>query len=180
MLEIEAKIRVSSLETVRERLAALDSEQQGGTRHERDVYWNAPDRDFSVTDEALRLRYADGECILTYKGAKIHAAGLKAREELNLVVGDGATLEMILSRLGFSRTAVVEKQRETYRVPGATVTLDNVRELGTFIEIEAEVGMPEADAVRRINELTRNLGVSSEYLTQSYLEMLLDTMQGRE
>jgi len=60
------------------------------------------------------------------------------------------------------------------------VTLDNVRELGTFIEIEAEVGMPEADAVRRINELTRNLGVSSEYLTQSYLEMLLDTMQGRE
>ena len=69
MLEIEIKVRVPDLVPVRERILL----GHAGTPvkvHERDIYYNAPHRDFGITDEALRLRYAGGSCTLTYKGKK--------------------------------------------------------------------------------------------------------------
>ena len=53
MLEIELKVRVPDLAPIRERLRDLHADQTGRT-HEHDVYFNAPDRDFGRTDEALR------------------------------------------------------------------------------------------------------------------------------
>ncbi|HJJ99772.1 MAG TPA: CYTH domain-containing protein, partial [Methanocorpusculum sp.] len=55
-LEIEIKVKVPALEPIRENLkkngAELIAEQD-----EHDIYYNAPHKDFAVTDEALRVRY---------------------------------------------------------------------------------------------------------------------------
>ena len=104
--------------------------------HEHDVYYNAPHRDFGVTDEAVRVRYTDDHAVITYKGAKIGASGLKAREELNTAVESGEVFEAILDRLGFTRTAEVNKWRENYQLGTTAISLDSVDELGTFVEIE--------------------------------------------
>jgi adenylate cyclase, class 2 len=177
MMEIEAKIRVSTLEPVRERLLELKAEHLG-LRVERDVYYNAPHRDFAVTDEALRVRYSDEVPVLTYKGPKIPGDGPKAREEIGVSVVEGDHLEQVLDRLGFRPTAEVVKERDLYRLEGATIALDTVETLGTFIEIEAPMDLSRAEAVRRIRDIAEELGVRGESLSLSYLEMLLSIQKG--
>jgi adenylate cyclase class 2 len=173
-MEYEVKIRVASLDPVRERLNALGIPAARGVI-ERDQYFNSPDRDFGVTDEALRIRSAGRERTLTYKGPKLGSGGIKAREELIAPVGPGETLGEILLRLGFTRTAVVVKQRETYRVEGTYVTLDEVEGLGSFVEIEAPAGMTEPEAAGLITWVRRELGITGEETTLSYLELILAT-----
>jgi len=177
MMEIEAKIRVSALEPVRARLRDLKA-QHLGVAVERDIYYNAPHRDFGVTDEALRVRYSGGAPVLTYKGPRLPGDGPKAREEICVSVVEGDLLEQVLDRLGFRRTAEVVKERDLYRLEGATIALDTVESLGTFIEIEAPMGLFRTEAVRLIHDIAEELGVRGESLSLSYLEMILSTQKG--
>lgn len=173
MLEVEIKARVPDLVTIRERLL-LHHAGTSARVHERDIYYNAPYRDFGTTDEALRLRYAGGTCTLTYKGKKMKEYRLKAREELNCGVESGEMMEMILSRLGFFRVAEVEKWREYYSYRGATVSLDEVKGLGSFIEIEAPGIFEQKNPEEFVREIAKELGVEGEPILSSYLELLLD------
>jgi adenylate cyclase class 2 len=172
MLEIELKVRISSLDPVRERLLECNA-QFCGRVHEHDVYYNAPHRDFGVTDEAVRVRYTNDHAVVTYKGAKITTTALKAREELSLAVESGAVFEKILDRLGFSKTAEVNKWREYYRLGVASISLDSVDELGTFAEIEVMAETDAADASARINKISQEIGIQGEPILASYLELLL-------
>ena len=172
MLEIELKVRISSLEAVRQQLHRLNA-QFCGRMHEHDIYYNAPHRDFAVTDEAIRVRYTNDHAVVTYKGAKIKTSGLKAREELNTLVDSGAVFEQMLDRLGFTRTAEVNKWRENYRLSGAAITLDEVEDLGTFVEIEILAEDENSNTAARIEEIAKEIGVSGEPILASYLELLL-------
>lgn len=172
MLEVEAKFAVPDLESVRNRLVRLEA-RMITRQKERDVYYNAPHRDFGETDEALRVRYDDAGSTVTYKGPKVRVGSAKAREEFNLAVESGETLEALLSRLGFRRAATVSKVREIYEMGDLTVTLDDVDDLGTFIEIEILTESDRDDAAARIGATAKELGVDGPPIYTSYLEMLL-------
>ncbi|HSQ94331.1 MAG TPA: class IV adenylate cyclase [Methanoregula sp.] len=173
MLEVELKVRIPSLDPVREHLVRKNARSSGNV-HEHDIYYNAPHRDFGVTDEAVRVRYTDDHAVVTYKGPKIRKFGLKAREELNFAVESGVTFETMLDRLGFTRTLEVNKWRETFRLGKASVSLDTVDGLGTFAEIEVVAEDENDNPTALIESLAREIGVAGEPLLQSYLEMLLE------
>jgi adenylate cyclase class 2 len=173
-MEYEVKIRVGSLSRIRARLASLGI-NPAASLTERDLYFNSPARDFGLTDEALRIRSSEEGTSLTYKGPKLGLEGVKAREEMVVPVGSGEALQDILLRLGFTRTAAVEKIRETYRVEGTFVALDEVKGLGSFVEIEAPSGMGEAGAIALISHVRGILEVTGEETPVSYLEMILAT-----
>jgi predicted adenylyl cyclase CyaB len=69
----------------------------------------------------------------------------------------------------------VVKRREMYRVEGTYVALDEVEELGSFVEIEAPAGMTGPEAVRLIGRVRGMLGITGEETTLSYLELILAT-----
>ena len=52
MLEVELKVKIPSLDTVRAALVSRNAAFLGRV-HEHDIYYNAPHRDFGVTDEAV-------------------------------------------------------------------------------------------------------------------------------
>ena len=172
MMEYEVKIRVGGLEPLRARLAALGL-RPASDLTERDLYFNAPDRDFGTTDEALRIRSTERGASLTYKGPRLGLAGVKAREEFIVSVDSGEAMGGILERLGFTCTAVVEKTRGTYRVEGTFVALDEVKGLGSFVEIEAPPGLGEEEAVALITRVREILEVDGKETALSYLEMIL-------
>jgi adenylate cyclase class 2 len=171
-MEYEMKIRVARLEPIRARLASLGI-RPAARLTEGDLYFNSPTRDFGRTDEALRIRETEEGASLTYKGPKRGTGGIKAREELIVRVGPGEAMGEILERLGFNRTAAVEKCRETYLVEGASVSLDEVKGLGTFVEIEAPPGLGEVEATALIGRVRGILEVTGEETVLSYLEMIL-------
>ncbi len=177
MLEIELKVRVPSLDPVRRQLAGHDARFLG-RMHEHDVYYNAPHRDFGVTDEAVRVRYTNDHAVVTYKGPKREASGLKAREELNTAVESGEVFEAMLDRLGFTRTAEVNKWRENYQLGTASVSLDTVEELGTFVEIEVLAERDDNVAAAEIKRVSKEIGIEGKPILASYLELLLAKRSG--
>jgi adenylate cyclase class 2 len=177
MLEFELKVRISSLDPVRSQLAGHNAQFLGRV-HEHDVYYNAPHRDFGVTDEAVRVRYSSGHAVVTYKGAKIASSGLKAREELNTAVESGEVFEKILDRLGFTRTAEVNKWREMYQLDTAAISLDSVEGLGTFVEIEVLAERNDSVAAAQVKRISKEIGIQGEPILASYLELLLSKRSG--
>ena len=188
MYEVEIKVP-ADLERVRNRLREVDADP-GAVRRQRDVYYDAPHREFAETDEALRIRReaslereattddasGDGESVrLTYKGPLVDA-GSKTRSEHETAVDDGEELAGVLDALGFDPAATVEKRRECWRFEGFTVTLDSVDQVGEFVEIERAVDAEDAIGPTReaAIETLRALGVDAdEQVRTSYLGLLL-------
>lgn len=189
MYEVEVKVRADH-DAVRERLSELDARPLG-TVVQADTYFDAPHRDFASTDEALRIRQvgtiedvdgapldldslADADSRLTYKGPLVGSSG-KTREEIETSVTNGEDVRTILDRLGFEPAATVQKVRERYDLDGYTVTLDEVADLGEFVEVETEVNEAEIERARKGTfEVLERLGLDSEEsIRASYLELLL-------
>jgi adenylate cyclase class 2 len=179
MLEVELKVKIPTLDPVREQLTRKNARSSGKV-HEHDIYYNAPHRDFGQTDEAVRVRYTDTHAVVTYKGPKIKKFGLKAREELNFAVESGDTFETMLDRLGFTKTLEVNKWRETYKLGTASVSLDSVDGLGTFAEIEVITENETDNPTAQIEKIAKEIGVAGEPILASYLELLLDKQSGEQ
>ena len=137
-------------------------------------------RDFAQTDEALRIRSVGDQNWVTWKGPKI-GSRTKTRREIELPLGDGTQtaeqLSEVLQILGFRSVTVVRKTRKLHELTRNgrrfEIALDEVDELGTFLEVELMAD--EADlksAQDAVLELARELGLSQTE-PRSYLGMLL-------
>jgi adenylate cyclase class 2 len=177
MYEVELKVS-ADLSTVSERLDELGATQTGDVR-QVDTYYNAPDRDFAETDEALRVRRetraGDTSARITYKGPLVDDES-KTREEYETGVDNGDTADTIFERLGFDRTATVRKDREFYRYDGYTITLDTVEGVGEFVEVETETDEDGVEDAREgAADILRTLNLDpDEQIRTSYLGMLLE------
>jgi adenylate cyclase class 2 len=166
-LEIEIKAYCDNREKIAERLREI------GARHvrtvtERDLYLKHPARDFKKTDEALRIRRADGEVILTYKGPKVGSA-TKTRPELEVRAGEFDSLLGIFKHLGFGEAGIVVKERDLFLFRDVTVCLDEVEGLGSFVELEKK-GTEREQAERELFSLAAGLGLD-RFERRSYLEL---------
>src|SRR5262245_17185051 len=141
MLEIEMKFPAPDLAAVEGRLREWGATADA-PRRDADAYFNAPDRDFARTDEALRLRRIGEANYVTYKGPKRDAQTKTRTEvEIPLAPGDEAAdgFARILTHLAYRPTAVVRKTRSVYhlqrdRFP-VEVCLDDVDGVGRFVEL---------------------------------------------
>lgn len=185
MLEIELKASLEprTVSRLKDRLDAEFSLLR--TLSERDIYYNAPDRDFRQTDEALRIRRQETDrvvTLLTYKGPKTDDLS-NTRIELETELADDDKIHGILAALGYTLILTVDKQRLEYTgqtdLGPVTICLDQVEGLGAFIELEHlapdDLSDEERESVRnRLLSLLDDLEVPGRSLTrQSYLELLI-------
>ncbi|WP_440769112.1 class IV adenylate cyclase [Natronorubrum sp. DTA28] len=181
MYEVEVKVP-ADLDAVRDQLEAND-----GTREraivQKDTYYDAPHRSFVETDEALRIRRESNpeagtdETRITYKGPLLDEES-KSREEHETTVGDGETMDAVLTNLGFEPAATVRKERERFALDGYTITLDSVDDVGEYVEVETDVET-EADlesARDGAYDILERLDLDpDEQLRTSYLGLLLES-----
>jgi adenylate cyclase, class 2 len=170
MLEIEIKARADDLEGLKQKIERLGVTFVKKER-QTDTYFSHPKRDFAQTDEALRIRQIDDGLLLTYKGPKLDQL-TKTREEFEVRVADeNATI--ILKKLGFREVATVTKSRGYYRLGDFEIMLDDVEDLGHFIEVEkrADEYRPE-----ELVEFLESLGIKKDAIERkSYLELVFET-----
>ncbi|WP_121742822.1 class IV adenylate cyclase [Natronorubrum halophilum] len=181
MYEVEVKVP-AALEAVRTRLEALDADRERVISQE-DTYYDAPHRSFVETDEALRIRResepesGDDETRITYKGPLLDDES-KSREEFETAVEDDATMDAILTNLGFEPAATVRKERERFGLEGYTITLDAVDGVGEYVEVETAVEA-ESDLESARNgayEVLERLNLDpNDQLRTSYLGLLLES-----
>lgn len=178
--EVEQKFAVGDQTGLEAKLNALGI-QWGDSVRQVDSYFAHPSRDFAKTDEALRIRRVGSANFVTYKGPKIDAA-TKTRRELELPLADGdpmaAQFRELLVALGFRPVADVVKQRRyghvTWEGQDAEIALDDVAEVGRFVEIELSATAEGLDAARKcLSSLAAALDLANSE-RRSYLELLLE------
>lgn len=193
MYEVEVKVRADH-DAVRERLGELGAIYVE-TVIQEDTYFDAPHRNFGETDEALRIRDVSVvdepsderiqkvppvpragviESRVTYKGPLVGTTA-KTRKEFESEIQDPDTMRSILDRLGFEPVATVRKVRDRYELGEYVVTLDHVKNLGTFVEVETHAVENDLESARQgAFEVVENLGLDpTKSLQTSYLELLL-------
>ena len=174
MIEVEVKVKLDDPKVIERALIAFGATPLG-IESQADTYYNAPDRDFGETDEALRIRGQDKEFFLTYKGPKMDKIS-KSRKELEVSISDSDNMGEILTSLGFTPVRNIVKKRKKYRLGDFEISLDDVRELGNFMEVEylAKGSEINKEKLESIFKFIEKLGISREStIRESYLEMLL-------
>jgi adenylate cyclase class 2 len=183
MLEMELKCPVADFEACRRVLGEWGA-SAGERFQEADHYFNAPDRDFARTDEALRLRRIGSANFVTYKGPKRQVEP-KTRTEIEIALAEGEQAAedfgRLLTHLGYRPVAVVCKLRQIYSLRrdgfDLQVCLDDVDEVGRFVEVEILVEEAHQARGQEVLRLTTTaLGLTSAE-RRSYLEMLLARRQ---
>ncbi|MCL2141865.1 MAG: class IV adenylate cyclase [Methanimicrococcus sp.] len=173
-LEIEVKIKMMH-EAMKQDLIR-NGAVYAGTEQQHDIYFNSPIRDFSKTDEALRIRSVDGKGEITYKGQKLDTVS-KTRPEFNSPA-DEEMMSKILKALGFFESGSVIKSREIYNWDGFSIGFDTIKGLGEFVEIESNLKNADHQTVQnetdRIFQFLKKYGITkADSIKTSYLEMVL-------
>ena len=138
MLEIEAKIKVDSLDTVAGLLDRCDAKLLADLT-QRDCYFDDPENKMSSGNNSLRIRRQISagveDIILTYKG-KRGDSKFKSRPEHQVCVDDYDNMVDILKGLGYEISLSLEKRRQMWLLNGCEVSLDELPLLGYFVEVE--------------------------------------------
>ena len=183
LLEIEHKRRLTSnIEDFIKKLEKFGFELQSNL-YEIDTYYSRPDVDFMQTVECLRIRQRDGFAEVTYKPATTAATHTKnnviIKPETNLPIqpGDAATAKQLLANLGMVQLVEVNKYRRSFQssdFPQATVAIDEIKDAGTFVEVEVLSG-DETSALAMISEIEVKLGLeSTEVVTRPYRDICIN------
>lgn len=188
--EIEIKLRVQDLDSLRATLKRLRVREITPRTHESNTLFDTPEHDLRRRDQLIRIRIerrapaqgrrygnpdrkGDSAAILTYKGPPIrskklensrHPRGLfKIKEEAEVQVTRADLIVSILRALGLRPAFRYEKYRTTYALPALgrlKLELDETP-VGIFLELEG--------STTAIDRAARLLGYArKDYLTDSY------------
>jgi predicted adenylyl cyclase CyaB len=127
-LLVELKARPDDIENVKRNLKKEGAEYFG-TFHQTDTY-------FRVQNGRLKIRVTEGKTtanVIFYERPNV--ADIKESRILLFQAKPRSKVEEFLSKF-FSQDIVVDKIREIYILENTSVFVDQVRDLGTFVELE--------------------------------------------
>lgn len=176
-IEIEAKIKLEDATKMEAKLREAGATEIGKF-FEENAFYDTEDRTMLAADIGLRLRTSTDsltnkvQYLLTHKGPSGNGP-LKTREETELAVESAEDADRLLKKLGYKRFLSFQKRRQSWKLDGCKVEIDEVPYLGQFIEIEG----PGEEAVMRVRN---RLGLSDRQLIKSsYVAMLSGYLQER-
>jgi len=181
-LEIEAKMKIADLAAVRDRLRAAGGQFVGRVA-ELNTFLDTPDGSLKNRGQGLRIRInrntdtGAATVVVTFKGP-LHQGPMKTREEREATVENHDDMVRVFQALGLAVHLSFEKHRETWKLDACKVELDELPELGRFVEVEG----PDEETVMRVRE---TLGLAAEAMIKDgYASMIAKHLQqqgrGRE
>lgn len=178
--EVELKFLLEDRDEFASRLEKLGA-TPASNESQSDIYFQHPARDFSQTDEAMRIRTIGEKNILTYKGPLLDSE-TKTRHELEVEFQPGNASRDVMNQLlnanGYQSVLIVTKKRQSYRFTKNDrrfeIALDLVDGLGEFVEVETIAEENDRDqAKREILELAEELQLKRQE-RRGYLRLLLE------
>lgn len=155
-VEIKIKLLKEEFETIKGKIQNIG--QLLSSSLETDVYYNSPNRNFLTQKnpvEYLRVRHKNNSGKFTYKYAHMKSSKLIKLDEYETKVNNPEQVNNILLALNFTKLICIDKYRETYSfMNDFEISLDNIKELGYFIEIEAK-----NDTKISVEDIAKNLGL---------------------
>jgi len=161
-IEVELKFPLLNLQELIKKLNSIANLENEGD-YQRDIYYVPTHRNFlnkSPVSEWLRLRETKKRFSLNYK--KWHNEdGNKtiSCNEFETKIENLKALKKIFKNLNFKEIIVVEKIRSVWLYKDTEIAIDEVKDLGSFIEIEAKGNFASIEeAKKHIYEILKELG----------------------
>jgi predicted adenylyl cyclase CyaB len=165
MKNLELKAAAPDLDRLRRVLRSIDASRQRRLV-QADTY-------FSVPGGRLKLRQQNGRRraeLIFYLRPDVRSA--RTSEYHTLVVEDAPGLLGLLRGM-FEEDVCVRKRRDLWMVGRTRVHLDEVEELGTFVEIEVPFTRAIARARQTMTRLVEALGIqAADVFDRSYADLL--------
>lgn len=183
---MEIKAKVEDLGPIREKLLKMGAKKIAD-RHQLDVYLSPPHKTFFKTPHYLRVRQDllnktssfDYHYCHRDKRQEKGSGVTTAAHEREVEVKDGAKLLTILKEnLDFTENTRIEKKREVFNLDIFEIVLDQVKNLGNFIEIEMDAELADREKCEaKIIEFMAELGVPRDQFceNQGYVELMTNT-----
>lgn len=166
MRNIEIKARLTDLNAARKVAQAIATKRLG-VQQQVDTYFHCP-------NGRLKLRQIDGISAQLVWYARPDQKGPKASDYRLVPVTNPETLKGALAEaLGIRR--VVRKRREIFFWHNVRIHLDEVEDLGSFLEFEAVLGdkMDDARGRAQLDELLARFAIGpADLLPASYGDMV--------
>ena len=182
-VEIEVKIRVTSLEGLVERLNLIGASEIQTRKFEDNLLLDFEDKRLKQGGRLIRLRRFGEQQLLTFKGPASHEGNIKSRVEIELEVGSFERMQQVLGELGLRPAFRYQKYRTVYAYQ-KSVSRANIDQatgpeqanlhimvdetpIGVFVELEGSVPL--------IHEAAERLGFrQGDYITSTYYQLQED------
>lgn len=149
--EVELQIIIKDPDAVERKLKKVG--KFIGARQQIDKYFVPLYRDFFKKEppiEYLRVRFEKGRNHLNYSFLHFGKDGwLRTTDEYETLVEKPEIVEQIFKKIGLIPKVTVIKTRKYFDCSNFEVTLDKVKNLGNFMEIEAERNFGGVDKTRK-------------------------------
>jgi adenylate cyclase, class 2 len=164
-IEVEIQVFIKNLAMAESRLKEVGKFIK--SRQQIDKYYVLPHRDFfakDMPDEYLRIRFEEDKNHLNYSFLHFTDDGwLRSTDEYETLVDKPEVVEEIFEKINLILKVTVEKTRKYFDCGDFEVTLDNIKGLGDFMEVEAKKDFGGIDKTRNACEdFLRNLNVEYE------------------
>lgn len=180
MVEVEIKLKIDSVDTIKSKLLALGF-AECGTLVETDTYYDNRNGDIRSSDNALRIRKTVNKetgssfAQINFKEKKLDNKSM-SRHEYESDVTDADAMSHILEGLGYRPVSpLVIKTRRELKSSDINACIDTVEGLGDYLELET-MTESEADresALAKLEDTLCKLGYGlSDTTTTSYLSAL--------
>lgn len=166
MRNIELKARLTDLDAAR-KIARSIMTKQLGLQEQTDTYFHCP-------NGRLKLRQIEHTHAQLVWYARPDEVGSKASDYRLVPVTNPETLKAALSD-AYGIWCVVRKRREIYLYHNVRIHLDEVEDLGTFLEFEAVLGpaVDDAQGHAQLADLRRRFSIpNADLLAVSYSDLL--------
>jgi predicted adenylyl cyclase CyaB len=180
----EVEILVEVLDSKKEAIKKLSGLKFLGNKKTLDVYFFDPKRQDLKPDKngqlknCLRVRTKDGKASVAYKVDHFDKKGIWLySDEYESDVSDFLKIEEIFSKLGFKELVRIENIKSTFVNENYEIVLEDVKNLGIFMEVERHDVHDKEDIVKVKEEIWNwiknlNIKVSLE-LTMGKPELML-------
>ncbi|MCB9362905.1 class IV adenylate cyclase [Candidatus Woesearchaeota archaeon] len=174
--EIEIKAKIINMDQAR---AVLEEKAEFVEEiYQKDEYFTPEQRDYFAevpTKEYLRVRHQEGRSSIAYHFCHFREDNiLEQSDEYETEVEDANILSSIFRRVGMVHKVTVTKRRRVYMHDDAEIVLDDVEELGHFIEVESKLQGDAKLERDRCIEILNRLGIDHTLATtMGYPDMLM-------
>ncbi len=170
MENIEIKARIENLADIRRKVIELNSEYVGMDQ-QIDTYFNSKKGRIKLRESSL----SDPYLILYLRPDK---SGPKLSVYQKIPVEDPVGVKKMLSEM-FGQHVVIIKKREIFLYDNVRIHLDQVENLGEFLEFEAVMDDSFTDKYvekKKVEYLMEVLGIKKENLLQNSYENMIRTI----
>lgn len=139
-MEVEIRAQIQDVELLKSNLEKLEGvEEKSSPQRQVDIYLKHEKDEERKTVLRIRKDYESEEALLTFKAKNPVGYSDTAWQDFDTPIKEPDKLEKLLTKNGYVYVCLIDKVRQSFSFKDMEINIDNIRDLGVFVEIEKNI-----------------------------------------